>query len=72
MTKEEKLKILAEAMDVEIDVLVDEAALSSFDEWDSLAALSLMSLLSSKLHKKITPAEVKAIDTVSDALNLME
>ncbi len=72
MTKEEKIEILAQAMDVEVGGVTEDAVLSSFDEWDSLAALSLMSLFSSKLHKKITPAEVKAFDTVADVLNLME
>lgn len=72
MTKEDKLDILAEAMDVNVDDLTDQAALSSFDEWDSLAALSFMSLLQSRLNKKVTPEEVKSLHTVEDALNIME
>lgn len=72
MTKEDKLEILAEAMDVHVDVLKEEAVLSSFDEWDSLAALSLMSLINSKFNKKVTPGEIKSIRTVEDAINIME
>ena len=72
MTKEDKLEILAEAMDVDVDVLKDEAVLSSFDEWDSLAALSFMSLLKSKLDKKVTPEEVKNLRTVEEAIAIME
>lgn len=72
MTKVEKLNILAEAMDVGIDVLLDDTVLSSLDEWDSLAALSLMALLNGKMNKKITPLEIKELNTVADALKLME
>lgn len=72
MTKEDKLDILAEAMDVDVDDLTDQAVLSLFDEWDSLAALSFMSLLQSRLNKKVTPEEVKSLHTVEDALNIME
>ena len=72
MTKDEKLEILAEAMDIDADELADDAVLSSFDEWDSLAALSLMSLLYNKLQKRITPTEVKELKTVADAIAAME
>ena len=72
MTKEDKLGILAEAMDIDVDELKEDVALSSFDEWDSLAALSFMSLLYNKLQKKITPAEVKDLETVADAIAAME
>lgn len=72
MTKDEKLEILAEAMDIDADALADDAVLSSFDEWDSLAALSFMSLLYNKLQKRITPTEVKELKTVADAIAVME
>ncbi|WP_028129591.1 phosphopantetheine-binding protein [Selenomonas sp. AE3005] len=72
MTKVERLNILAEAMDVGIDVLLDDTVLSSLDEWDSLAALSLMAVLNGKMNKKITPLEIKELNTVADALKLME
>lgn len=72
MTKEDKLGILAEAMDIDVDELKGDVALSSFDEWDSLAALSFMSLLYNKLQKRITPAEVKNLQTVADAIAAME
>lgn len=72
MTKEGRLSILAEAMDVDVDKLSDDVTLSSFDEWDSLAALSFMSLLYNKLQKRITPAEVKELKTVADAIAVME
>ena len=72
MEKVDKLNILATAMDVDVEELKDDVVLSSFDEWDSLAALSFMSLLYNKLQKRITPAEVKELKTVADAIAVME
>ena len=72
MTREDKLNILAMSMDIDTDELKDDKALSSFDEWDSLAALSFMSLIYNKSTKRITPAEVKNLKTVADAIAIME
>lgn len=72
MEKVDKLNILATAMDVDVEELKDDVLLSSFDEWDSLAALSFMSLLYNKMKKRITPAEVKNLQTVADAIAIME
>ena len=72
MTKEDKLGILAEAMDIDVDELKDEVLLSTFDEWDSLAALSYMSLIYNKFKKRITPEEIRNFKTVSDAIAAME
>ena len=55
-----------------VEDLKDDVVLSSFDEWDSLAALSFMSLLYNKMQKRITPAEVKRLQTVADAIAIME
>lgn len=72
MKNEEKIELLAEIMGVESEDVSLDMLLSDFEEWDSLAALSLMSVLYNKFHKRITPADVKQLRTIDDVLNLME
>lgn len=72
MDVKEKLHILEDAMDLEEGTLSEEDVLSSYEEWDSLASLSLMAMLDRQMHKKITPDEIKNLKLVADALKLME
>ncbi len=72
MTENEKLKILAEAMDIEVEELSEDDNLTQNPAWDSLSVLSFMASVGAKFGKKLKPAEVQAVVTVRDALNLME
>ena len=71
MTDEEKLEMLAEAMDVDSGDLSMEDKLADNEAWDSLSMLAFMASVSSKCKKKITPGELSAAVTVRDALNLI-
>ena len=59
-------------MDLEEGRLSEEDVLSSYSEWDSLAALSFMALLDRKMNKKVTPVEIRNLRTVADAIKIME
>ena len=47
--KEELLNKIAELL--EVDEIIDKDDLSSFDEWDSLTALSIIALVNSDYNK---------------------
>ncbi|MDR1276784.1 MAG: phosphopantetheine-binding protein [Candidatus Accumulibacter sp.] len=72
MNLQEKLAALEEIMDLEEGTLTPEASLGSINEWDSLAALSLVVLMTDKFNKKVTGAQIRAFKTVRDILNTME
>ncbi len=42
------------------------------DEWDSIAALSLIVMLDEKFEKTVSGTQIKALETVNDILALME
>ena len=71
MTEEEKLELLAEAMDVDVAELHADDKLTTNEAWDSLSMLAFMASISSKCKKKVTPNEVMEVVTVRDALNLI-
>lgn len=72
MELKEKLALLEETLDVEEGTLTSETALDDLEEWDSIAALSLIVMLDEQFEKTISGNEIKALRTVSDILNHMQ
>lgn len=72
MDKKEKLRKLEEVLDLEEGTLEETAELSTIEEWDSIAHLSLIILLEEEFGKQITGKEVRGFKTVQDILSAME
>lgn len=72
MSEKERIELLEEIMDLDEGTLKLDDVLKEFEEWDSLAALSLISELDSRFGRKITGEEIKAFITVKDAIAVME
>ena len=62
------MALIEEALDTEEGALVPDTILSDLDEWDSIAALSLIAMLDEQFDKTISGAEIKAMKTVEDIL----
>ena len=58
-------------MDVAEDSLTPETLLAEVDEWDSIAALSLIVMLDEKFEKTVSGAQIKALESVNDILAYM-
>lgn len=71
MELQEKLALIEEVLDVEEGSLKPETELADVDEWDSIAALSLIVMLDEKFEKTVSGAQIKALGTVNDILDLM-
>ena len=72
MTEQEKIAILAECMDVDESELELSTILADFDEWDSVAALSLIAAMDENFGKTIEAADIKKLVTVEDVIKIME
>ena len=72
MELKEKLALIEEVLDVEEGSLSPETELADVDEWDSIAALSLIVMLEEKFEKTVSGAQIKALETVNDILAYME
>ena len=72
MTNEKKIELLADIIDVEPSELTPETRLVDMSEWDSIAALSFISMMDEEFGKEFKGSEFKKIVTVQDALNVME
>ena len=71
MTQEEKIALLEDMMELDENTLQMNTLLADLDEWDSLAAVSLIVLLDEKFKSRITASEIKKLRTVSDILAYM-
>jgi acyl carrier protein len=70
MNKAEFYQRLAEILDV--DKLQPESVLRDFDEWDSLAVLSVLALADSKYGVTIRAEEIRSVVTAADLADLVE
>ncbi|TKX28698.1 phosphopantetheine-binding protein [Campylobacter estrildidarum] len=70
MNKQEMFKALEEILMLEEGMLKEDSVLADFEDWDSLAFLSLMTLFDTKLQINITSDQITSLKTVSDVLKL--
>ena len=69
MKKEEIIEMLEEAMDLDPETLKEDTVLADFDEWDSLAKLSLLAAAKKNFKVALTAADVKGFVVVADVIN---
>lgn len=67
--KEELLNKIAEILEVDHVSLDDQ--LESFDDWDSLTALSIIALADSEYNKKLTNNTLKEFKSIDDLVNFI-
>ena len=72
MTTAEKLEKIEEIMDLEPNTLKETDVLSDYDEWDSVAALSLIALMDEEFGKAIKGSDIKEFKIVADIIAIME
>lgn len=71
MTQQEKITALEEMFDVDVGSVKPETSLDLL-QWDSMAMLSLIALVSEKFGKRLLGAQIKTFKTIQDILNVME
>ena len=72
MTNEEKIALLEDMLELEVGTLTPETELTSVDEYDSMAKLSLIVLFDEECGKKLTGEEIRTFKTVGDILAAMD
>ena len=72
MTNEEKIALLEDMLELEAGTLTPETELTSVDEYDSMAKLSLIVLFDEEYGKKLTGEEIRSFRTVADILTAMD
>lgn len=71
MTNEKKIFMLEEIMELEHDTLSENTILSELDEWNSMAALSLIIFSEEEFNKKLSGKQIKEFRTIKDILDFL-
>lgn len=72
MTQEEKIALLEDMLELDKGTLDVNTELSSIEEYDSMAKLSLIVLFDDEFGKKLTGEKIREFKTIGDILAFME
>jgi acyl carrier protein len=72
MTEREQARaLLADAINVDITTLSDDARLGTTEQWDSLAHLRLILALETRIGRPLDPDEIVRIGSLDDVVALL-
>lgn len=71
MTKEEKIALLEDMMEMQSGSLTEETTLKDVPVWDSMAALSLIVLCDEQFGKKLSGDQIQEFKSVKDILEFL-
>ena len=72
MTQEEKIALLEDMLELNKGTLAVNTELSSIEEYDSMAKLSLIVLFDDEFGKKLTGEQIRTFRTVGDIIAFMD
>lgn len=72
MTIEEKIAVLEDMLELENGTLTVETKLSTVDEFDSMAKLSLIVISDEEFGKELTGEQLREFKTIGDILTFWE
>ena len=71
MTNQQKLAEIADILEMEPEELTPELVLDELETWDSIAVLSVISIINDKFNKFPNADEIRQYKTIGDLLDAM-
>ena len=72
MKRQEIINIIADILEADASDISDEAILDDFDTWDSIAILSVISVLGEKKGLYLSSEDIGRLATVGDLIGIFE
>ncbi len=72
MTREEKIEIIADILEVEPEEVQEDMVLDDFETWDSVAVLSVIAMMDEHFGKYPHASEIRSYIKVGDLMENME
>lgn len=72
MTREEKIEIIADILEVEPDEVQEDMVLEDFETWDSVDVLSVIAMMDEHFGKYPHASEIRSYIKVGDLMKNME
>ena len=72
MTREEKIEAIADILEMEEEEVKEDIVLDEVETWDSVAVLSVISVINEKFDRFPLAEEIRTYKTVRDLMNALE
>lgn len=72
MTREEKIETIADILEMEEEEVKEDIVLDEIETWDSVAVLSVISVINEKFDRFPLAEEIRTYKTVRDLMNALE
>lgn len=72
MSEQERIEIIAEILEVEEEEVIPQKELQEYDTWDSVAVLSVISIMNEKFEQFPSAKEVLKNKTVSELMEFLQ
>jgi acyl carrier protein len=71
MTNQEKINLIEDALEIEINTLKEDTLLNDLPEYNSMAKLSIIILCDDEFGKKLTGEQIRQFVTVGDIVSFL-
>ena len=71
MSIDEKLELLADILDVDVEEIDVNASLDEVEGWDSVAKLAFIAMMDDEFSRPVKGSEIREYQTVQDGLDAM-
>jgi acyl carrier protein len=72
MSKEEKIEIIADILEVDTKDLDENMEFNEFETWDSVAVLSIIAMLDESFEKTLHASEIRDFVKINELMEIME
>lgn len=72
MTREEKIEIIADVLEIEADEVLEDVVLDELETWDSVAVLSVIAVMNDEFNRFPLAEEIKSYKTIKDLMDAMQ
>ena len=71
-TQERVIKIIAKAIEVEVNKIDEDTAIGDFPNWDSMGQLIIITSLEKEFDIKFDPEDIMELEDVGDMISAIE
>lgn len=71
MSREEKIEIIADILEEDVDSILEDKELLDYDNWDSVAILSVISVVNENTGKFLHASDIEKLVTVADLMKVL-
>ena len=71
-TRDKVIKIIAEAIEIEVNKIDEDTAIGDFPNWDSMGQLVIITSLEKEFDIKFDPEDIMELEDVGDMIAALE